>query len=102
MTQPDPVGAVYQQFWGAPSGPSGPPDTITVYDGTDASKGQTFSFRAWDLRGPLLRLVWDLLRFRKLSDGASIAAEIEADPAKPHGLYDWLMYVAYKLSQQGK
>ena len=95
MTAPDPAFVVQQQVF--PPGPP-PPDAITVYDGADPAKGQNFSFRAWDLRGPILRIVWDLLRFRKIGDGKQFGA----DATVPHGLYDWVLYTAYLTNQNNQ
>ena len=65
-----------------PPGPE-PADAITVYDGVDPSKGQNFSFRAWDLRGPILKTVWDLMRFMRVDNG-----KLPADRTTPVGLRD--------------
>lgn len=99
MTAPDPAFVVQQQLF--PPGPQ-PADAITLYEGAEKAKNGFAPWRAWDLRGPVLKLAWDLLRFRKLSDGKAIAAEIAADPTKAHSLYDWVLYVAYQLSQSAK
>ena len=81
MTSPDPgVAVVQNQLF--PPGPA-PSDAITVYEGTDPTKGQKFSFRAWDLRGPILKLTWDLLRFQKVDNG-----HLPADRTTPVGLRD--------------
>ena len=65
-----------------PPGPE-PADAITVYDGADPAKGQKFAFRAWDLRGPLLKLAWDLLRFQLIDNG-----KLPPDRKTPLGLRD--------------
>lgn len=92
---PDPATVVMNQMF-----PPGPPpgDAITVYDGVDKSKGQSFSFRAWDLRGPLLKLAWDLLRFRKITDGKLFGN----DDTVPSGLYDWVVFTAYTTRQNNQ
>jgi hypothetical protein len=76
---PDPAFVVMGQLF--PPGPT--PDTITVYDGTSTAKGQNFAFRAWDLRGPILKLAWDLLRFMVVDNG-----KLPADRTMPVGLRD--------------
>jgi hypothetical protein len=53
---------------------------------------------AWDMRGPTLTLAWDLLRFRPVSDGAAVAADLKNNPTKPHGLFDYIVYLAYKAN----
>ena len=80
MTSPDPVSTIQSQLF--PPGPQ-PADAIVVYEGADPAKGQKFSFRAWDLRGPILRLCWDLLRFQKVGSGY-----LPADRSTPVGLRD--------------
>lgn len=77
---PDPVTTVQNQLFppGAP-----PADAIIVYDGVDPAKGQKFSFKAWDLRGPILKLCWDLLRFQKIDNG-----KLPPDRTTPVGLRD--------------
>ena len=77
---PDALAAVQNQLF-----PPGPPasDAFVVYDGADPAKGQNFAFRAWDMRGPVFKLVWDLLRFQKVDNG-----HLPADRTTPVGLRD--------------
>jgi hypothetical protein len=87
---PDPAVVVMNQLF--PPGPT--PDTITVYDGTSTAKGQNFAFRAWDLRGPILKLCWDLLRFQVVDNG-----KLPADRTTPVGLRDSVNIILRDVDQ---
>lgn len=86
----DPVVSVQQQLF--PPGPP-PPDTITMYEGATQFK----PWKAWDVRGWLNRLVWDLLRFQKLDDHAP-----PADRTQPLGLRDTVTTVWFLTDQNNK
>jgi hypothetical protein len=86
----DPVVSVQQQLF--PPGPP-PPDTITMYEGATQFK----PWRAWDVRGWLNRLVWDLLRFQKVDDHAP-----PADRTQPLGLRDTVTTVWFLTDQNNK
>jgi hypothetical protein len=77
---PDPAVVVQNQLF--PPGPQ-PPDAIEVYAGADPVKNGFKSWIAWDVRGPLLRLMWDLLRFQQMPRG-----KMPADLTTPIGLRD--------------
>lgn len=77
---------------GGPGSPPNPSDTITVYEGATVAANGFASWRAWDLRGTVLTLVHDLLRFRPLSDGKPV-------PGIRRGLFDWVLQVAYQTDQ---
>jgi len=76
----DPVAVVQAQLF--PPGPK-PADAITMYQGADKTKNGFASWDAWDLRGPVLRLAWDLLRFQQMPYG-----KMPADLTTPIGLRD--------------
>jgi hypothetical protein len=86
----DPVVSVQQQLF--PPGPP-PPDTITMYEGATQFK----PWKAWDVRGWLNRLVWDLLRFQKLDDHAP-----PADRTQPLGLRDTVTTIWFLTDQNNK
>ncbi|WP_409428366.1 hypothetical protein [Mycobacterium sp. SMC-11] len=75
----------------------GPGDTITVYDGADPLKNGFAPWRAWDLRGWVRQLTWDLLRFRPIEDGRP-----NADRTIKFGLFDAVMRVAYQTDQNNQ
>jgi hypothetical protein len=77
---------------GGPGSPGNPPDTIVVYDGATVAANGFASWKAWDLRGTILTLVHDLLRFRPLSDG-------KPNPGVKRGLFDWVLQAAYQTDQ---
>lgn len=80
MTAPDPATVVQNQLF--PPGPQ-PSDAIQMYQGADAIKNGFKPWTAWDLRGPILRLCWDLLRFQVMGFG-----KMPADLTTPIGLRD--------------
>lgn len=86
----DPVVSVQQQLF--PPGPP-PPDTITMYEGATQFK----PWKAWDVRGWLNRLVWDLLRFQKVDDHAP-----PADRTQPLGLRDTVTTIWFLTDQNNK
>jgi hypothetical protein len=76
----DPVTTVQNQVF--PPGPM-PSDAITMYQGADPVRNGFSPWKAWDLRGPILRLAWDLLRFQVMGYG-----KMPADLTTPIGLRD--------------
>lgn len=86
----DPVVSVQQQLF--PPGPP-PPDAITLYEGATQFK----PWKAWDVRGWLNRLVWDLLRFQKVDDHAP-----PADRTQPLGLRDTVSTIWFLTDQNNK
>jgi hypothetical protein len=81
-----------QKQLGGPGSQANPSDTITVYDGADPKVNGFAPWRAWDMRGWLRTLTWDLLRFRPLSDGKPV-------PGIKRGLFDWILQIAYQTDQ---
>lgn len=78
MTAPDPAVVVQGQLF--PPGPQ-PADAITMYEGATQAKNGFAPWRAWDVRGPFLKLAWDLLRFQ-------VPTAPSADATLPVGLRD--------------
>lgn len=97
----DPIFAIQGQLF--PPGPR-PKDAILVYEGADP-KYQTWAleknggFWAWDLRGPILRLVWDLLRFMKIDNGKPNS---DGDRKRPIGLRDSVNQILYQTDENNK
>lgn len=79
---------------GGPGSPSNPSDTITVYDGADTAQNSFAPWAAWDMRGWLRQLTWDLLRFRKIDAGKP-----SVDRTVPLGLWDAVLRGAYQADQ---
>lgn len=77
---PDPVTVVQAQLF--PPGPK-PADAITLYQGANKAQNGFAPWDAWDMRSPLLRLAWDLLRFQQVGYG-----KLPADRTIPIGLRD--------------
>jgi hypothetical protein len=94
MTAPDPAFVVQQQVF--PPGPQ-PPDAITMYDGAIPAKNGFGPWKAWDLRGWLNRLVWDLLRFQTIDSGKP-----NADRTVPYGLRDTVSAIWYLTDQNNQ
>jgi hypothetical protein len=92
MTAPDPAVLVQNQLF--PPGPQ-PADAITLYEGADKAKNGFTPWRAWDLRGPLLKLCWDLLRFQ-------VPAKPNPDPTVPVGLRDSVNAILFLSNQNNK
>jgi hypothetical protein len=80
---------------GGPGSPSNPADTITVYDGADPKKNGFAPWRAWDLRGWVRQLTWDLLRFRAIDDGKP-----NADRTVKLGLWDAVLRTVFQVDRQ--
>jgi hypothetical protein len=91
MTAPDPTTVVQNQLF--PPGPQ-PPDAITVYQGADPEKNGFSPWKAWDIRGPLLRLMWDLLRFQQMPAG-----KMPTDLTTPIGLRDSVNVILRQTNQ---
>jgi len=95
----DPIAVVQAQLF--PPGPK-PADAILLYEGADP-KYQSWAqepnggFWTWDLRGPLLRLCWDLLRFMKIANGKPAA-----DRNRPIGLRDSINQILYQTDQNNQ
>jgi hypothetical protein len=75
-----------------------PADAIVMYDGADKAKNGWAPWKAWDIRGWLNRLTWDLLRFKPIDAGVPAS-----DRTIPYGLRDtitaiwWLADANHKL-----
>lgn len=89
MTAPDPAVVVQNQLF--PPGPQ-PADAITMYEGASQAKNGWTPWRAWDLRGPLLKLTWDLLRFQ-------VPSAPVADATVPVGLRDSVNNILFLTKQ---
>lgn len=79
--------------------PPVPDDAIIVYEGAsnqwyDWAHGPNGGWSAWDMRGWLRQLTWDLLRFRPLTE-----ASVDAPEDKPLGLWDAVLVNA-KVNQR--
>lgn len=79
-----------------------PADKIKVYDGAGKDDGftwaqeKTFGWWAWDLRGFVKQLCWDLLRFHKISDFSS------GDTSKKWGLRDSISRIHYLAEENNQ
>ena len=88
----DPATVVQNQLF--PPGPE-PADAITVYEGADPVT-EFKPWRAWDLRGPLLKLCWDLLRFQLIESGKPVARTL------PRGLRDTITHIWFTTEQNNQ
>lgn len=77
--------------------PPNPWDTITVYDGADPQRNGFAPWRAYDMRGWLRQLTWDLLRFRGIDEGRP-----GKDRTLKIGLYDLICRIAYQTDQNNE
>lgn len=91
---PDPATVVRDQMF--PPGPV-PRDAITMYDGAVQAKNGFASWKAWDLRGPILKMAWDLLRFQLIGAGKP-----NADRTVPYGLRDSVNRIMYQTDQNNQ
>src|ERR1700756_4062154 len=88
----DPVeNAVLAQLF--PPG-AAPADTIVLYDGAVQAKNGFAPWKAWDMRSPLLKLAWDLLRFQLIDNGKG-----NPDRTTPIGLRDSVNEILYKTDR---
>lgn len=102
MTAPDPTTVVQNQFF--PPGPK-PADAIILYEGADPtyqswadlSSPTKGGWWAWDLRSPILRLAWDLLRFMLIDNGKP-----GTDRKRPVGLRDSVNTILYQTDQNNQ
>ena len=96
----DPATAVNEQMWGGaamppPGAPAGAPrDAVRLYEGADQAKNGFKSWWVWDLRSPILKLCWDLLRFELIDDGKG-----NPDRTVPIGLRDSVNRIMYQTDQ---
>lgn len=91
---PDPAFVVMNEMF-----PPGPPpgDTIFLYDGAVQAKNGFSPWKAWDIRGWLNRLVWDLLRFQVIDSGKP-----NPDRTVPYGLRDTVSAIWYLTDQNNQ
>jgi hypothetical protein len=90
MTAPDPAFTAQQQLF--PPGPR-PIDAITLYEGATQAKNGFTPWAAWDLRGPILKMAWDLLRFQ-------LPAKVTPlDPTVPIGLRDSINHILVQTQE---
>lgn len=73
-----------------------PVDTIVVYQGADPKRNGFAPWSAWDLRGWVRQLTWDLLRFRLIGEGKP------QDDTLPMGLFDMVIRTAYQTDENNK
>lgn len=74
-----------------------PTDAIVVYQNADPKRNGFAPWTAWDLRGWIRQLTWDLLRFRLIDEGKP-----NPDRTLPMGMYDHIMRVAYQTDRNEK
>ncbi|WP_062906629.1 hypothetical protein [Mycobacterium avium] len=65
-----------------------------MYEGADPAKNGFAPWEAWDMRGWLNRLTWDLLRFQKIDAGKP-----SKDRSVPAGLRDTVNTIWYLTDQ---
>jgi hypothetical protein len=92
--------SIVNQMWGVagappPGAPAGAPaDAMQIYQGADKKLNGFTSWWVWDLRSPILKLCWDLLRFQKIDDGKG-----NPDRTVPVGLRDSVNEIRYKTDR---
>ena len=74
-----------------------PADTIVVYQGADAQRNGFAPWSAWDMRGWIRQLVWDLLRFRLIDEGKP-----NPDRTLPMGLFDHIVRIDFQTDQNNQ
>jgi hypothetical protein len=100
MASPDDVLA---ELWGTQrktvvrNGVTMPDDAILMYEGADPAKNGFTPWYAWDIRGWLNRLTWDLLRFKKIDDGKP-----NSDRTVPSGLRDEVNAIHFLTDQNNQ
>ena len=71
-----------------------PADTIVVYQGADSKRNGFTPWSAWDLRGWVRQLTWDLLRFRLIDEGKP-----NPDRTLPMGMYDHICRISFQTDR---
>ena len=79
------------------SGTNPPADTIVVYQGANPKRNGFTPWPAWDLRGWVRQLTWDLLRFRLIDEGKP-----NADRTLPLGMYDMIVRNLFQTDRNEK
>jgi hypothetical protein len=68
-----------------------------MYQGATQAKNGFAPWKAWDLRGPILKLAWDLLRFFPLEYGRP-----NPDDTVPYGMRDSIARIMFQVNRTEK